>query len=236
MTITQHRDSPRMRLLLALLLGLACLGCTSTAPAPERKSGLARFLALPDPAIVSQPRALSVDESLLVMRQGDTVAPVVTAFDSVGEVTALLRRIQGGAPNLRNGVVRLVPSGTMVTNSRSAETPVLFVWPTWKVSYRRLPPRFDLIRLELGVIAKIIPNGQVVTGRGPIALRTASWETQCHRYAEGGAYVAVRDWLANDAARLRHALEEVRNACGEQTGTAFERSIAALRSAPSPVP
>jgi hypothetical protein len=233
-TMLQYLDSPRVRPQRSLLLALTLIGCASTIPAPERAPGLTRFVALPAPAIVSHPRGLTVDESLLAMRQGEIVAPLAGAFDSVGEVTALLRRIQGAAPTLRQGVPELLRPDVRDTNGRSAETPVLFIWPTWKVSYRRLPPRLGLIRLEFGVIAKVIPRGQVMDGRGPIALRTAYWEAQCHRHAEGGAYVSVRDWLADNAARWRQAMEEVREACGEQLGTAFEHSVAELRGVTAP--
>lgn len=223
-----------MRSLLSLLITLALAGCASTVGAPERAAGLAHFLALPTPAVVSYRRTLTVDESLLAMRQGDVVAPLAGAFDSAGEVMALLGRIQGSAPSLRHGVPELVYPGTADAVGRTAATPVLFAWPTWQVSYQRLPPRFDRLRLELGVIAKVIPSGQVMDGRGPIALRTAAWETRCHRYAVDGAYLSVREWLADDAARWRHAMVEVREACGAQIGAAFEQSVTMLRGVTSP--
>jgi hypothetical protein len=111
---------------------------------------------------------------------------------------------------------------------------VLFVWPTRQVSYRRLPPRFDLVRLEFGVIAKVIPGGQVMAGHGPIALLAAAWETRCHRYAVAGAYLSVRKWLADGGARWRQAIAEVRETCGAQIGAAFEQSVTVLRDVTSP--
>ena len=223
-----------MRPLLLLLLALTLVGCAFTVGAPDRAAGLGAFLALPTPAILSQPRTLTVDESLLAMRQAEIVAPLAGAFDSAGEVTALLGRIQASAPSLRHGILELVRPGTEDTRGRNAPTPVLFVWPTWQVSYQRLPPRFDLVRLELGVIAKVIPSAQVMEGRGPIALRTAAWETRCHRYAVDGAYLSVREWLADDGARWRQAIAEVREACGAQIGTAFEQSATVVPGVTSP--
>jgi hypothetical protein len=220
---------------LPLLFVVTLIGCASTVATSERAAGLARFLALPAPAIMSQPRPLTVDPSLLVIREEEVVAPLVGAFDSAGEVTALLWRIQGSARSLGHGVPEVVHPGTADTAGRAGETPALFVWPTWQVSYQRLPPRFDLIRLELGVIAKVIPSGQVMEGRGSIALRTAAWETRCHRYAANGRYLSIHEWLANDSLRWRNAMAELREACGDQIGAAFEQSVAMLGRVPPTV-
>lgn len=230
--IVQRHDSPPMHALLPLLLSLSLVGCASTVGAPERAAGLARFMTVSTPAILSHPRTLTVDESLLAMQQGGVVAPLTGAFDSVGEVLALLEGIRDSAPSLGHGVPAVVPLGFPDTSRQAAETPVLFVWPTWQVTYQRLPPRLDLVRLELGVVAKVIPRGQVMEGRGPIALRTAVWETRCHRYAADGAYLPVNEWLADDAARWRQAMAELREACGRQIGTTFEQSVGLLREAP----
>lgn len=222
-------------MLLPLLFALTLVGCASTVGAPERAVGLARFMVAPSPAILSHPRKVTVDESLLAMRQRGAVVPLTDAFDSVREVAALLGSIRDSAPSLGHGVVGVVRPDAPDANRRAADTPVLFVWPTWKVSYQRLPPRFEFVRLELGVIAKVIPHGQVMDGHGPIALRTASWETQCHRYAADGRYLPVRQWLADDAAQWRQALADVREACGRQIGMAFEQSVAMLSRSPQPV-
>lgn len=230
--MVQRHGLPAMRALLPLLFALAVAGCASTVGAPESAAGLGRFMALPTPAILSHPRKLTVDESLLAMRQGGVAKPLAGAFDSAGEVLALLGLIRGSSPGLRHGVAELVYPAPSDASGQTADTPVLFVWPTWQVTYQRLPPRFDLFRLELGVIAKVIPRGQVMDGRGPLALRTAVWETRCHRYAAAGAHLSVSEWMADDAARWRHALAEVREACGRQIGSRFEQDIGLLSGRP----
>lgn len=234
--MVQRNDLLRMRALMPTLFALALLGCVSTVGAPERERGLAGFMALPAPAILSYPSTLTVDASLTAMRQQEYVAPLAGAFDSGSEGLALLGRIRDSAPSLRHGVTALVRPALPDASPEAAETWVLFVWPTWQLTYQRLPPRLDLVRLELGVIGKVIPRGQVMEGRGSLALRTAVWETRCHRFAADGAYFPVSEWLANDAARWRQALAEVREACGRQIAMTFEQGVAKLGGLSLPAP
>ena len=222
-----------MRSLLYLLLIFSLAGCASTVSEPERVIGLARFMAMDNPEIVSCPRRLSVDESLRAMWLEGIVAPLSGAFDSAHEVLALLERIQEHSPSLRQGSTALKCSAPAKAAREVPDTLVLFVWPTWKITYQRWPPRLDHLRLELGAIAKVIPRGQVLEGKGPIALRTAVWETQCHRLAANGAYLPVGEWMANDQSRWRQALAEVREACSRQIAATFERDLTTLREYPS---
>ena len=74
------------------------------------------------------------------MRQGDVVAPLAGAFDSAGEVMALLGRIQGSAPSLRDGVPELVYLGTANAGAlRLAD--VAGVLPAPTTALRPPPPR-----------------------------------------------------------------------------------------------
>jgi hypothetical protein len=213
---------------LSVLLTLTLVACVSTVGEPERIAGLAQFLAEPLPEILSYPRAITVDSSLIALRQEGIAAPLAGAFESTEEVWALLARIRDATPSLGHGVLKLVGSVSSDDASRAPDTPVLFVWPTWQVSYQRFPPRLDLVRLELGIIAKVIPRGQVMEGRGNLALKTASWEFRCHAYASNGGYFSISDWLSDGAARWRKALVELREVCGQQIGKSFERSAALL--------
>ena len=215
---------------LCVLLVFTLFGCSSTVREPERTAGLARFMAEPTPEILSYPREITVDASLIAMRQEGIVAPLAGAFASDEEVQALLERVRDAAPSLRHGVAKLVHPATANNASRSDNTPVLFVTPTWQVSYQRLPPRLDRIRLELGLIAKVIPRGQVMQGRGNLALKTAAWESRCHAYAADGGFFSISEWLADGAARWREALVNLREVCGKQIGDSFERSAAVLNS------
>jgi len=208
------------------MLTFVVVGCTSTVGAPERTAGLARFLAEPAPELLAYRRSLRVDESLVAMRQEGTVAKLKDAFASDEEVYSLLGGIRDAAPSLGKGVVRFVTEAASADAGHAAEAPVLFVWPTWQVSYQRLPPRLDLVRLELGVIAKVIPRRQVMQGLGNLALRTAYWESHCHTYALDGAFFSVSQWLADNAARWREALAEVGEACSRKIGHDFEKSTA----------
>jgi hypothetical protein len=218
-----------MKQLLPLLLTFTLAGCASTVGAPERTAGLARFLAEPAPEILAYRRSLTVDQSLIAVGQERIAAQLAERFASDKEVHALLGHIQVAAPSLRPGVVKLVTLATPIDEGRTMGAPVLFIWPTWQVSYQRFPPRPDFLRLELGIIAKVIPRQQVMEGRGNLALRTAYWEARCHTYGLDGSFFSVSEWLEGGAARWKEALAEVRDVCSQEIGGAFEKSATVFK-------
>lgn len=217
-----------MKPLFAFLLALTLTGCASTVGDPQRSAGLAYFLGQPAPEILAYRRSLTVDQSLVALMQERSVIKLTERFALEEEDYALLRDIQEAAPRLENGVANIFTGDNSADAEQKVETLVLFVSPTWQVTYQRLPPRLDLLRLELGVIAKVIPRRQVMEGRGNLALRTAYWETRCHKYALDGEFFSVSEWLADDAALWRAGLAEVRHACSQEIAKEFEKSTAAF--------
>ena len=136
-----------MKRLLPLLLTVTVMGCTSTVEVSEQASGLARFLAEPMPAILAYRRSLTLDQSLFAIGQEEAMAKLADRFASNEEVSALLGHIQEASPSLGNGVGEIVTLATSADPRQTMDTLVLFITPTWQVTYQRLPPRPDLVRL-----------------------------------------------------------------------------------------
>ena len=108
--------------------------------------------------------------------------------------------------------------------------PVFFVYLYPKATYQRLPPRLDYFKLQIGVIAKVIPLKQVMSGKGSLAIKSAAWEAKCLFSAYHSSYIQVDEWIKNDAKVLKKALLDSETFCIPKIRNSFKREIKGLDS------
>jgi hypothetical protein len=215
-----------MAKVVVFVCALLVAGCSSLAgTSGARRLRLEEYVRGPDILAVHEPRGLVVDQQLRTLGLDAIAEPLVAAFDGVTETAGVIDQMRAHAPSLAAGRTVVFTGDLSALTDLPPTTPVLYVHATWQVVYRRLPPAFKMMQLELGVVAKVIPVGQVLQGRGPLAVRSAAWEASCHRKARGGEFVPVVEWMMDDGANLRAAIRDLQQACGAHLGAALSRAL-----------
>ncbi|MCM5570102.1 hypothetical protein M6I34_06245 [Burkholderiaceae bacterium FT117] len=213
---------------LALCAGaLAMLtGCAATIGEPAaRRQMLDAFLAQPHRFVVFAPAGFRMDEQLKVLgleRRGD---PVVERFDPVRPLMGVAERIVAANPLLANGSTGIAVGREVGALRLDPAQPVLFLHATWKLVYRRLPPDLWRYRLQAGIVAKIVPLGQVLSGEGALNLPTAAWHEGCAVDAFDGAFLHIAEWTRDEGGRLDEAIAEVQAECGAGLGASLARAL-----------
>ncbi|MEJ2645621.1 MAG: hypothetical protein P8180_11940 [Gammaproteobacteria bacterium] len=180
-----------------------------------------KYLAQPQYLIVYYPPRPQLDDQLKVLGMTSIGERLVQQFHRIRSTRGLIERFVSHVPRLAKGPTRIVDSRQWSTLDAPSDTPVLFFSASWKMHYQRLPPKLNNYRLQLGVIVKVIPLGQVLSGKGGVALRTSAWEGRCLFDAFGGRYFSVDDWLARDAMRLRQGVVEAQSSCATKLANEF---------------
>lgn len=109
--------------------------------------------------------------------------------------------------------------------SNNPYQPVFYFVSSWELIYQRIPPNLSNNKLRMGVIAKVIPLGQVLEGKGPIALRTAAWEGRCTAEAFDGKFFNRNEWEANNGTLLKQGLQELQKKCGVKLAEEFKAEM-----------
>ncbi|HSQ43337.1 MAG TPA: hypothetical protein VLM37_13740 [Fibrobacteraceae bacterium] len=197
-----------------LLSSLGVTGCSSLQPREDRVKSISEFLnqeqhyALFDPTSIQSEEKLNLfgvpDYGKRISRQYEINSPVVRVIETFTQSSPVLSRTIIVAPEKAKDL-SLPPS-----------YPVLFFHSDWHLIYRRLPPNFYTSQLQVGMISKIIPLGQVLSGHGPTALKTASWEGKCTYDAFEGKFFSLDEWEANNAERLRQGITAAQDYCAEK--------------------
>ena len=204
-----------------LLLGGGA-GCSSVVSNPqEREKNLHLFLNQTERLVLYDPSPLQLDDQLKVLGKESIGEPVRRQFHPNGPTRGLIEQFISAVPQLANASTRVIDPEQWASINQSPDTPVLFFHVTWKMIYQRLPPQLHRQRLQSGVIAKVIPLGQVLSGKGTIAVRTASWEGKCLFDAFNGEYFHVSEWLANGAKKLNQAIESTQLSCSRELANEF---------------
>ncbi len=195
-------------------------GCTSLIPDSEvRENHLGLYLSQPEPLTMYYPDTLQLDEQLKVLGLDDYAAPMLKPFHSAMPTSGLIEQFIADAPLFSGSSVRIVDPEQWASLELSPYTLVLFFNTTWKMNYKRLPPQLKVYRLEVGVIAKVIPLGQVLSKKGTIAARNASWEGSCH--IDDGIFHHVDEWSEDEGMRLKQAIYSAQSMCGKKLADEF---------------
>lgn len=213
---------------LALLAGTLALvaGCAGTSGEPlARRHMLEAFLAQPQRFVVFAPVALQMDEQATILGLAHRGDEVVSRFDPVQPMKWLAERMVASSPLLADGQTSIATGRDAGKLRIGPEEPVLFLHGTWKLVYRRVPPDLWRYRLQAGIVAKVIPLGQVLSGKGPLSLKTAAWEEGCAVDAFDGAFLHLSEWGRGRAGRLDEAIAEVQATCGARLGASLARAL-----------
>lgn len=204
-----------------VLIG-ASSGCSSVISDPqEREKSLSLFLNQPERLVLYYPSPLLLDDQLKVLGSENVGEPVVRLFHPTKPTRGLIEQFIANVPQLAGTSTRIIDPEQWGSISQSPDTPVLFFHVTWKMLYQRLPPQFQMNRLQAGVIAKVIPLGQVASRKGTIAVRSASWEGKCLFDAFDGEYLSVSEWAADDGMKLNQAIKAAQFSCGHKLAGEF---------------
>ncbi len=215
--------------LLLFLLILFTGGCSSLRPKQEREPLLRSFLDRPERYALYFPAALAAEEKVKLFGLQDAGETFSRQFCLGWPIVGLMERFISAISDLQD--TRIVDPGDARGLPVAGEELVLFFSSDWWLVYRRIPPNFYMNRLEVGVVAKVIPLEQVLAGKGTIALRTAAWEGTCHYEAFGGDFFHLQDWAAKEGARLRQGIEMAQDFCSEKLSREFieeARSVSAF--------
>lgn len=200
------------------VVGIA--GCSSLiSDSDVREQHLSLYLNQSESLIMYYPDTLQMDAQSKVLGLDDYAAPMLKPFHSAMPTRCLIEQFIADAPLLSGSSFRIVDPTQWASLEQSPYTPVLFFNATWKISYRRLPPQFKVYRFEAGVIAKVIPLGQVLSKKGTIAARNASWEGSCH--IDDGIFHHVDEWSEDEGMRLKQAIYSVQSMCGKKLADEF---------------
>ena len=208
--------------LIVVLLALALSGCGTLLPEQaDRETNISFYLNQPERLVLYEASRLQVDPQLKVLGRESLAEPVVRRFQSTDATKDLVERFIALSPALSGPSTRLLSSEQWNTLTQNPSIPVLYIYVSWQLNYQRLPPKLSHYRLLAGVVAKVIPLGQVLSGKGATALRTASWEGKCYVEAHKGEFLPVDEWLVNDAARLKQAVRTIQETCGRELAEEF---------------
>lgn len=210
----------RMFLVMALLLAA---GCSSLMPKQGRDEHLAEFLNRPEHYALYMPTSLRSEEKLKLFGLEDFGETFSLRFDLQDPIIGVIETVLTATPCL--GRTLIVPPEKAQNLPLGWEEPVLFFNSDWQFVYRRVPPSFAMHQLQVGIVAKVIPLGQILSGKGTIALRTASWEGTCFFKAFDGRFLHLDDWAADDGARLRQAVLAAQAYCGEKLSNQFTENL-----------
>lgn len=205
---------------LVILAGYLLGGCSTTLPEQSRKKVFASFVNQPEHWLFYWPSSLTWEDNRF--GSADLGKEFSDKFDLESLVLQLMRDF-----SLAAGLsgAKIVTPEEVASLSRDPNTPILYFSSSWALIYRRMPPNLFVNKLRMGVIAKVIPLGQVLEGKGPIALRTPAWEGRCAAQAFDGNFFSRDEWEASNGARLKQGLQELQAECAGRLAAEFAAAM-----------
>jgi len=208
---------------LLILFSLNFTGCSSRLPKEQADKALSWFLSQPQHyalfspvSIESDPQHAALgfpDYGLRISQQYGIKDPIVNVIEQFAESTPSLYRTTIVQPKMANKL------------SLPPDYPVLFFHSDWQLIYRRIPPSFSKYQLRVGIIGKIIPLGQILSGHGPTAFKTASWEGNCVYEVFDGEFISIEDWEADNGNLLHQGVKEAQDYCADKFIAEFSKRI-----------
>ncbi len=205
---------------LVLLVCYFLAGCSTTLPEQSRSKYLAFFVSQPEQWLFYWPSSLTWEDNRF--GSDDLGKEFSDKFTLELPVLQLMRNFSS-ASGLADA--KIVTPEQIAALSTDPNTPVLYFTSTWALIYRRIPPSFFRNKLRMGVVAKVIPLGQVAGHKGPLALRTSAWEGSCTAEAFNGDFFSREEWEAGNGARLKQGLQNLQAECGNRLARKFRAEI-----------
>lgn len=212
---------------LLIVTALPGAGCSSLLPPPQREKTLVWLGAQPERYALYYPALLQSEDKLRTLG-ADSGEKFRRDLGLPDPMVGVVERFAAALPPHAGGV-RIVPPAEARSLAVGMDAPVLFFYSQWHLVHRRLPPSFQMNRLQVGMIAKVIPLGQVLSGNGTLSVRTAAWEGSCLPEPFEGGYFHLEEWAADEGTKLREAINEAQKHCGEKLASEFAAALASAR-------
>lgn len=208
---------------LLILVSLKLAGCSSLQSKDKADKDLSEFLSQPQHYALFTPVTIESEEKLALLGVSDYGQRISQQYGIQNPIVPVIERFVESTPGLsRTVIVQPERAGDL---SLPPDYPVLFFHSDWHFIYRRIPPSFSMNQLQVGMIGKVIPLVQVLDGRGPAALRTASWEGKCTYNAFDGQYISLEEWEADNGKLLHLGIQAAQDYCANKFTTEFSNKL-----------
>jgi len=208
---------------LLMLISLTISGCSSLQSKAVADKDFSEFLSQPQHYALFSPVEIESEEKLGLFGVSDYGQRISQQYGIKNPILNVINQFIESIPSLSR--TRIVQPENANDLSLPWNYPVLFFHSDWDLIYRRIPPSFSMNQLQVGIIAKIIPLGQVLINHGPTALRTSSWEGKCYYKVFNGKYISLEEWEANNGELLNRGIEEAQNYCAKKFITEFSNDL-----------
>jgi len=209
---------------LLMLFTLNFTGCTSLLPKEQADKALSDFMSQSQHYALFFPGSIKSDAQLAAHGFPDYGLRISQQYEIRDPVVHVIEQLIESTPEL---------AGTIIVQPKKANGlslppsyPVLFFSADWQLNYRRIPPSFSKYQLRVGITGKIIPLGQILSGHGPMALKTASWEGNCYYKVFDGKFIPLEEWEADDGKLLHQGVEEAQSYCADKFIAEFAQRTA----------
>jgi hypothetical protein len=209
---------------LLILFCLNLASCSSMQSKDKADKAFSIFLSQPQHYAFFNPVSIESEEKLKVLGISDYGQRISQKYGIKDPVVAVIEKFIKATPPLSSTII--VQPENAKDLSLSPNDPVLFFHSDWHLIYRRIPPSFTMNQLQVGIVGKIIPLGQVLSDRGPMALKTSAWEGKCFFKAFDGKYLSLDDWEANNGDLLRQGIKDAQNYCAHKFISEFSSDTA----------
>lgn len=216
-------EKPFFIITLLIICSLSMAGCSSLQPKDKADKDFSDFLRQDQHYALFSPTTVESEEKLRLFGVADYGQRISKQYALKYPIVRLIKKFVESTPDLSHTII--VQPENAKNLSLPRDYPVLFFYSDWHLIYRRIPPSFSDNQLQVGVIGKIIPLGQILIGHGPTALRTASWEGKCYYKAFEGKYISLDEWEANNGHLLYTGIEAAQNYCADKFIAEFSKKL-----------
>ncbi|MBW2520513.1 MAG: hypothetical protein JRD88_09200 [Deltaproteobacteria bacterium] len=208
---------------LSMIISLIITGCTSLQSKDIADRDFSEFLSQSQHYALFTPVSIKSEGKLNLLGISDYGQHIGQQYGIKNPILNVINQFTKSIPSLSRTII--VQPEKANDLSLPLDFPVLFFHSDWNLIYRRVPPSFSMNQLQVGIVGKIIPFGQVLSNRGPTALRTASWEGKCFYKVFGGEYLSLEEWEANNGKLLNRGIEEAQNYCAKKFINEFSNDL-----------
>ncbi len=197
--------------LMIILTTLIIAGCSSLLTKDKADKIFSEFLRQKQHYALFSPASISSEEKLKHFGISDYGQRISRQYKIKDPVASVIETFVEAIPDVsRTIIVQAEKANDLLL---PLDYPVLFFHSNWHLIYRRIPTSFSHNQLQVGIIGKIIPLGQVLSSHGPTALKTSSWEGKCFYKPFEGRYFALDEWEANNADLLHQGIKAAQDYC-----------------------
>lgn len=211
------------RVFISILLLAFGTSCSSLKSKDIANKDFSEFLSQPQHYALFTPTTIKSEEKLGLFGVSDFGQRISQQSGIKTPILNVIKQFTESIPNLSKTIIVQPEKANDLSLPR--DYPVLFFHSDWHFVYRRVPPSFSMNQLQVGIIGKIIPLGQVLVNHGPTALPTASWEGKCFYKVFDGEYISLEKWEASNGELFKRGIQEAQNYCAKKLITEFSYAL-----------